>query len=73
MDASISSVLIPPSNFASIATQTEVTARSFVKKNDHFESLRLKLIDKEGIFVGHNGLIFPSTYQYTKNSNFQEY
>ena len=60
-------------NFARIATQSEVTARSFVKKNDHFESLRLKLIDKEGIFVGHNGLIFPSTYQYTKNSNFQEY
>ena len=51
-------------NFARIAKEMDVTARSFVDSNNAFDLLRISLIEDEGIFIGNNGLVFPSIYEY---------
>jgi len=52
-------------NFARISGKVEKTARSFVAPDNTFELMRRQLLKEERIFIGHNGLVFPSIYEYT--------
>ncbi len=55
-------------NFARIALQVEDTARNFVVKDNAFELMRHRLLKDERIFIGHNGLVFPSIHEHPSNS-----
>ena len=55
-------------NFARISGKVAETARSFVAPDKAFELMRRRLLKHERIFVGHNGLVFPSIHEYPYDS-----